>query len=455
MPMSTSQATTTPFGPRRYNVTLLLALSIGFWGATAPERLPAAETQPAVDQASLGAGNARALAVAHASPLVMSAYHQIQDNARSLHDPKIRKETLDLVANEKVCVSSRAHLGAAEKERILSALREAKLIDPADEAAFPGGLLAGVFPPLVDETSDCPQLPQPFLSAPGSYWGGHHSEPGGLMVHEAFNDFSDLALERNYQQIYGTKRPDGFPVVGARVPLGAHPGDLPIDSDLILAVPLWHDWAKSYVFQWTAEGREFQELNFGGDGKSDDYGSAGSSKTGAHHILGIAEAMKRQMPPEFVIMQASAHSAPTSGNEYKVVNWLRTAALLASIDPIKAGYLVEVDHRLRLPALRAIHNEDFPAGMAHTNMLVEYLAHNLSDADYTFTIPVVHDVEALLAKLAPEYGYDPGEPTRYNWQFRNPVLSTLSSERLYILYSSQGMAGVKTELDLLRRRGMI
>jgi hypothetical protein len=83
------------------------------------------------------------------------------------------------------------------------------------------------------------------------------------------------------------------------------------------------------VFQWNADGTEFSELNFGGIGQTDIYGTVGDSRTRAHHILGLAEAMARGLTAELVITQARAHAVPTLVNEYKVVNWLRAAAILA------------------------------------------------------------------------------------------------------------------------------
>lgn len=125
-------------------------------------------------------------------------------------------------------------------------------------------------------------------------------------------------------------------------------------TSLIIGAPLWHDWAKPMVFQWNANGTEFVELNFGGNGVTDNFGAAGDSRTGGHHIITIAEEMARGLNLEFVITQASAHSAPASGNEYKVVNWLRAGAILAQIDPVAAGYLyVDAAGRLRLPPLRS------------------------------------------------------------------------------------------------------
>ena len=92
------------------------------------------------------------------------------------------------------------------------------------------------------------------------------------------------------------------------------PADIFLSQDLMIAAPIWHDWAKPMVFQWNSDGTEFKELSFGGNGMTDNFGAAGNSKTGAHHILSVAEAMKRGLPPELVISQASAHSHTTADN---------------------------------------------------------------------------------------------------------------------------------------------
>src|SRR5262249_3125052 len=132
-----------------------------------------------------------------------------------------------------------------------------------------------------------------------------------------------------------------------------------LDQDLVLAAPIWHEWAKPMVFQWNADGSEFTEMNFGGNGVNDAWGNPGDSRTGGHHIMSIAETMKRGLSPELVITQASAHSAPTSGNEYKVVNWLHAAAIMAQIDPVARGYLTrDGAGNLRLPTVRQLGNID-------------------------------------------------------------------------------------------------
>src|SRR5262249_50890803 len=170
--------------------------------------------------------------------------------------------------------------------------------------------------------------------------------------------------------------------------------------------------------------------------------------------IGIAEAMSRGLSPAFVITQASAHSAPTSGNEFKVVNWLRAGAMIAQIDPVAKGYLVKDSQgHYRLPALRQLGQIDF-LPTTQTNILVEYELHNLSDADFTFSGPAVTTDETVLAKLAPEFGFDPANAASYNLNYRNRVLSSLTAERLQIIYANQGIGGGRQQLQSLRKAGV-
>jgi hypothetical protein len=415
----------------------------------------------AADQTQPGAGNTAAAQLAQQSPLVQSAMEFLIQQAVQIQDAKLRAATLDILTNPHSCAHHRIGLGSeSAKTAIVQQLLAEGLINVDDAAKAVGGINAAVLPPVQQANTACPQLPQPFYSAPGSAFGGHHSYPGGLPVHESNNDRSDLELEHQYQSVYGHRGPGGLPqedddehhAHGDR--RGAH-GDLPIDHDVILAAPIWHDWAKAIVFQWNADGSEFAEFNFGGNGSTDAWGAPGDSRTGGHHILSVAESMARGLSPLMVITQASAHSAPTSGNEYKVVNWLRAAAIVARIDPVKDGYLAyDAQHRLRLPPLARLGDVDLPAA-GQMNLRVEYTLHNLSDADFTFSGPAVSSAAVLLAQLAPEFGYDPSDATTYNNRFRNPALSHLSAERLLVLYGGKGLPAVRAELQRLRQRGVI
>jgi hypothetical protein len=287
----------------RSGVTLL----IGVLGLVAPAN--------ADDQTEVGAGNEEAAELAGDSPLVRSAERFINRQAEQIRDHLLRQETVDAITNRQSCVRHRAGITSEEKDRLVRQLLDEHLVRESDGDLIPGGLRAGVFPPLLEDGTDCPRLPQPFFSAPGSSYGGHHSFPGGLVVHETFNDLSNLQLAAGYRRVYGSSRQDGLPIVGA-----GEGHDIEISRDVTIAAPLWHDWAKTFVFQWNADGSEFIELPFGGAGDNDDYGRPGDSRTGGHHIIGVAEAMKRGLSPDFVIAQASAHSTPTNGNQFKVVN---------------------------------------------------------------------------------------------------------------------------------------
>lgn len=402
----------------------------------------------AADQTQLGAGNMRAEQVGPASPLVQSAAELLTDNAQQIENPQIRQATLDSFLNPHTCIRHRANVTDAVKNQIIAALTAQNLVNPADAASITGGLKAGIFPPVINDGSACPLLPLSFKASPGSNFGGHHSYPGGLAVHESLNDQSSINFADTFRGEYGQLGKDRLPVArGLR-----RRGDVDINQDVVLAAPIWHDWAKMMVFQWNADGTEFTELNFGGAGTNDNFGAPGDSRTGGHHVMSIAETMARGLPPALVITQASAHSAPTLGNEFKVVNWLRAAAIMAQIDPVANGYLVlDGSGHLRLPPLF-----DLGAGVnlpatGQTNLLVEYQIHNLSDADFVNSIPAVTETQVLLQAIAPKFGFNPADVANYNNFFRNVVLSYLSPERLMMIYAKQGLDEVVEEINKLRR----
>jgi hypothetical protein len=184
----------------------------------------------------------------------------------------LKRETLDAFTNPDTCIAHRANLTGKDKAAIVKELTDAGLLNPEDARVFPGGLQAGIFPPVRDDGTACPHLPQRFDSAPGSVFEGHHSYPGGLAMHEAFNDISSLSLAADYRMAYGHLGATGLPTidVSSDAAFARYGDDLAIDQDLIIAAPIWHDWGKVMVFQWNADGTEFQELTFGGNSASDN-----------------------------------------------------------------------------------------------------------------------------------------------------------------------------------------
>lgn len=211
------------------------------------------------------------------------------------------------------------------------------------------------------------------------------------------------------------------------------------------------------MFQWNGDGTEFIQLGFGGKGQNDNNGAVGNSKTGGHHIIGLAEAMARRLAPDYIVAHASAHSFPIQAMEYAVVNWIRAAAIIANVDPIERGYLIrDRSGRLRLAPLRRLHTADLQADEPNqVNVLVEYVLHNLSDADSPFTDLAASKATQILQIVAHRFGYDPKDSARFNTRFRNPVLTFLSAERLQIIFANAGIDAVVTEIDKLRRLGVI
>ena len=412
----------------------IIALSLAAW------------THPAsaADQTLPGAGNAEADKLAAQTPRVREAHQFLVSRALKIKLPALRAATLDLLRNRSFCITSRVGVDDAMKARMLSDLSAAGLLDANDNASFPGGLKAGVFPAILDEQTACPRMPMSFTAAPGSSFASHHGYPGGLPIHEANNLRAALGLADGYRANYGGAASHGHDDDDEDSSWFNSP--FFIDQDIVIAAPIWHDWAKTMVFQWTAEGNEFKELSLGGT-------PANGSATGGHHILGVAEAIKRRLPAAFVIAQASAHSNPTLGNEFKVVNWIRAASVLAQVEPVSAGYLMQDKAGFHLPALRKLPDGVNLVAAGQTNLLPEYTLHNLSDGDFTFSIPAAGDAALLLSKLASRYGFDPAVTATYNNNYRNPVFAHLSQERLLIVYGNGGLSAVQAELDTLHAKG--
>ena len=203
--------------------------------ATALVALFAGQAAVAADQTQPGAGNAAAVQLARQSPLVQSAMKALTAQAEHINDRSLRIATLDILKNPKTCVMHRRGLATpAAQDAVIQTLFDHGLINRADATAFPSGVRAAIFPPILEAETDCPQLPQPLESAPGSAFGGHHSYPGGLPVHEANNGLSDVNLASQYQAVYGNLGRSGLPQIDADADADAD-GDEPSGMALATA----------------------------------------------------------------------------------------------------------------------------------------------------------------------------------------------------------------------------
>ena len=117
------------------------------------------QTALAADQTVVGEGNARAMKLASQSPLVISSMELLKSRLKDFKSNDIRKSLAELTTQEKSCIQHRAHLNAEQKQNLINALDQAGLIDATEGSRVQGGLMAGIFPPVLHDGTDCPQVP--------------------------------------------------------------------------------------------------------------------------------------------------------------------------------------------------------------------------------------------------------------------------------------------------------
>jgi hypothetical protein len=313
-------------------------------------------------------GNTRAMELAAASPLVRATYASVAALANTLADGDLKAYVVsflhypapDYAANQKT---------PAARTAVRDELARAGFVKPDDP-------VSGIFPPGTEPGS--PTVVQPFWSAPGSSDGSHHAYPGGLATHEYFNASMAQAFASTYDAHYFADQKT-------------------VDRDTVIGAALYHDIMKTVVFQWREDGSIFDELTIAG--------------TGAHHILSGAEAIVHGHSPRFIITLLSAHAAPSLGEETKVVDWCRAAAIVAGVDPVQYG-------------LVKANGSGF--ALAADPVPLEAFISNLSDHDYVATVHAMHVVSDRLkmryAQLQPA--------TTFDW-YRASVLSRTTALALY------------------------
>lgn len=298
--------------------------------------------------------------MARESEVVQTAYRLISSAADRLKNPELRKIVKDILENPVPTFD----LG--REQETLAALKSAGLIDASRTSLYP-------------KTT----APQPFWSAPGSGYGSHHAYPGGLSTHVALNVAAAEAFFNMYENVDG----------------------LIIDFDDAVGGEILHDLHKPWVFQWESDGSCRKELPLAG--------------TGEHHVLSIAESIRRGLAPSLCVAQACAHEHPgNEAGEKQVVGWIKAAAIIAGVDPIRHG-LLNADG-LTLPLPRRIEG---------------WVVH-LADHDWVISSPACQWVVKALQRLG-EKTYGIKDEKTFN-AFRNYVLSQLTAMRLYGILSEKG-----------------
>ncbi len=340
--------------PRGLPVRLLSLGLCVMLGLTVASDTFAATTAPAA---------IRALAIARQSPSAVRGMAFLGRQARAIQDPALRAAALGAL-DPNACVRYRAGLSAMQRQQVVDGLVAGGWLKPQDHAA-----VADIFPNIKDEDGNCPRIASPMLAAPGGNSGSHHDWPGGLVTHEAFNLGQALGLARLWHSEQGTA----------------------VDLDLLRAAIIWHDWGKTLVFQWNEDGTEPEERQIAG--------------TGAHHIIGLAEAMSRGLPARLIRTMACAHAAPADGQEAQVAGWLSAAAVIARVDARGRGYL----------------DGAWPP---------ECFIHTLSDQNWIVSDQSSQEAEHNLARLAGRYGLTAGT-SDYNWRLRLPALARFGALKLW------------------------
>ncbi|MDR0361922.1 MAG: hypothetical protein LBJ46_04460 [Planctomycetota bacterium] len=182
-----------------------------------------------------------------------------------------------------------------------------------------------------------------------------------------------------------------------------------VDRDVAMAAQLLHDLHKPYVFQWQPDASSRPEQSLAG--------------TGEHHVLSLAELLVRKAPAELVVAQACAHTHPgTEADEAQVVNWLKAAAIIAGIDPVRHGLLDASGKTLPLPR----RQEGFICHLGDHDFV-------LSAPAVQWTLPVMRDIAKADYKITDADLQ--GKP--FN-SLRNAVYSQLSAMRIEQAYAMGG-----------------
>jgi hypothetical protein len=348
---------------------------------TAPRSIALLLTALLATPALAQEGNPRAEAIAKTSSNAKAALAFIESQLGQLRDPALRSTVKAMLANPAPTFMARWP-DAAARARAHAALVKEGLLDPAHVSP------EALFPPLPDPA----HAPLSFLAAPGGGTGGHHSYPGGLAEHTAFNLQSALDLEANYRKRYGVTD---------------------LDHDLVIAAPALHDLMKAWCLQWTADGAELEQATIAG--------------TASHHIFLLAEALHRGLSAELVVAVAAAHDPPHL-SEDKVAGFLRAAAILAGVDPQQRHLVKPNDHGgwalARLPSIEAEIN-------------------HLADHDFVLTEPIERVVVDALGETVGAPGLTAAER---RWR----VLEAQSRVPALAIYAALRARGPAAVRELLR-----
>jgi hypothetical protein len=246
--------------------------------------------------------------------------------------------------------------------------------------------------------------PQTYLTAPSSHNDFYNAHPGGLALTVAYNIRMADAYTENYRQAYG----------------------LPINRDLPVASLLVHEYPKVWLYQWLDDGSWLEEPR-----------TVYDDTWHAHCIYVTAELMYRRYDSRIVMAMAAAHQmsmldASMDGRAV-VANWIgldrvchfiKSAAIMAQVDPVDYGLLERKNGELVLA----------------TQPAEQWVVH-MADMNWPYTMGAAHLYTwPMLKQIAQEeLGISGGDLNGRPFnQLKNYVWSQLGQIPLYEIYVREG-----------------
>jgi hypothetical protein len=323
--------------------------------------------------------------MARASRLIVGTYNELLQTANSLEDEGYRRLMRECISAPKVSFLE-MYPSDADRRKLFDEMVKLGFFNADDDPdhVWPRGHME----------------PQTYLTAPSSHNDFYNAHPGGLALTVAYNIRMADAYTQNYRQVYG----------------------LPINRDLPVVSLLVHEYPKVWLYQWLKDGSWLEEPR-----------TVYDDTWHAHCIYVTAELMYRRYDSRIVMAMAAAHQmsmldASMDGRAV-VANWIgldrvchfiKSAAIMAQVDPVDYGLLERKNGELVLATQPA---EQWVVHMADMNWPYTMGAAHL------YTWPMLKQIAADDLGLS---GADlKGRP--FN-QLKNYVWSQLGQIPLYEIY---------------------
>jgi hypothetical protein len=327
--------------------------------------------------------------MARASRLVVGTYNELLQTANSLEDPGYRRLMRECIAVPKIGFLE-MYPGDDDRRKLFDEMVKLGFFNAGDDPdhVWPRGHMN----------------PQTYLTAPSSHNDFYNAHPGGLALTVAYNIRMADAYTENYRQAYG----------------------LPINRDLPVASLLVHEYPKVWLYQWLDDGSWLEEPR-----------TVYDDTWHAHCIYVTAELMYRRYDSRIVMAMAAAHQmsmldASMDGRAV-VANWIgldrvchfiKSAAIMAQVDPVDYGLLERKNGELVLA----------------TQPAEQWVVH-MADMNWPYTMGAAHLYTwPMLKQIAQEeLGISGGDLNGRPFnQLKNYVWSQLGQIPLYEIYVREG-----------------